>query len=41
MTTGVELAHQKYKPEWGVSAQYGYRADDPTGRGRADFFPWA
>jgi outer membrane protein TolC len=38
MTTGVELAHQKYKPEWGISAQYGYRADDPTGRDRADFF---
>jgi outer membrane protein TolC len=38
MTTGVELAHQKYKPEWSISAQYGYRADDTTGRDRADLF---
>ena len=38
METGVELARQKYKPEWGLSAQYGYRDDDPMGRDRADFF---
>ena len=38
MQTGVELAHQKYKPEWGLSAQYGYRDDDPMGRDRADLF---
>jgi outer membrane protein TolC len=36
--TGVELARQKYKPEWGVSAQYGHREDDPQGMSRADFF---
>lgn len=36
--TGVDLARQKYQPEWGVSAQYGYRADDPMGRDRADLF---
>ncbi len=38
MQTGVELARQKYKPEWGLSAQYGYRDDDPVGRDRADLF---
>ncbi|WP_445771927.1 TolC family protein, partial [Rheinheimera sp.] len=36
--TGVDLAQQKYKPEWGVTAQYGYRANDPMGRSRADLF---
>jgi len=25
-------------PEWGVSASYGYRADDPMGKSRADLF---
>jgi outer membrane protein TolC len=38
MQTGVELARQKYKPEWGLSAQYGYRDDDTMGRDRADLF---
>ena len=36
--TGIKLAEQKYKPEWGVSASYGYRADDPMGRSRSDLF---
>tara|TARA_R110002110_G_scaffold415561_2_gene650931 strand:- start:151235 stop:152611 length:1377 start_codon:yes stop_codon:yes gene_type:complete len=36
--TGVELAEQKYRPQWSVSASYGYREDDPMGRDRADFF---
>lgn len=36
--TGVELARQQYQPEWGVTAQYGYRDDDPMGRDRADLF---
>jgi outer membrane protein TolC len=36
--TGIKLAEQKYKPEWGVSASYGYRGDDPMGRSRADLF---
>ncbi len=36
--TGINLAKQKYQPEWGVSASYGYRADDPMGRSRADLF---
>ncbi|WP_417707913.1 TolC family protein [Rheinheimera aquimaris] len=36
--TGIDLAKQKYKPEWGLSAQYGYRDNDPMGRDRADLF---
>ena len=35
---GVELAQQKYKPQWGVNASYAYRADDVNGNSRADFF---
>ena len=34
----VELARQKYKPEWKVNASYGYREDSPTGQDRPDFF---
>ena len=34
--TGIALAKEKYKPEWGVNAGYGYRGDDPTGSSRAD-----
>lgn len=33
-----DLAQQKYKPEWGLNASYGYRDDDPMGNDRADFF---
>jgi outer membrane protein TolC len=36
--TGVELAEQKYRPQWSVNASYGYREDDPMGDDRADFF---
>jgi len=37
--TGVQLARQKYKPEWSVNASYGYREGDPdTGRARPDLF---
>ncbi|SEL21063.1 Outer membrane protein TolC [Colwellia chukchiensis] len=36
--TGIKLAQQKYKPEWGLNASYGYRADDAMGRSRADLF---
>ncbi|MBL4941287.1 MAG: TolC family protein [Colwellia sp.] len=36
--TGIKLAEQKYQPEWGVTASYGYRGDDPMGRSRADLF---
>lgn len=35
---GIELSKQKFKPEWGVNAGYGYRADDPMGNERADLF---
>lgn len=33
----IELAKQKFKPEWGLSASYGYRDDAPNGSDRADF----
>ncbi len=36
--TGIKLAKQKYEPEWGVNASYGYRDDDPMGNSRADLF---
>lgn len=41
--TGIELAEQKYRPQWSVNASYGYRednpVDNPTGdNDRADFF---
>jgi len=35
---GVKLAQQKYLPEWGVSASYGYRGDDAMAKSRADLF---
>ena len=34
--TGIALAKEKYKPEWGLNAGYGYRGDDPRGSSRAD-----
>jgi outer membrane protein TolC len=36
--TGVQLAEQKYQPQWGVNASYGYRGDDRLGSSRADLF---
>lgn len=36
--TGVQIQHQQYKPQWGINASYGYRADDLNGRDRADLF---
>jgi len=36
--TSVEIAEQKYKPEWKINASYGYRDDAPSGMDRADFF---
>ncbi|MFV0478713.1 MAG: TolC family protein [Parahaliea sp.] len=33
----VDLARQKYKPQWGVNAGYGYRQDAPDGMERPDF----
>ena len=38
MDTDVDLARKKYKPEWGLTAQYGYRDRDLMGRDRADLF---
>lgn len=37
-TTQVELTQQKYRPQWGLNASYGYREDDPSGVERSDFF---
>lgn len=34
----LDLARQAYKPEWSISAQYGYREDAPNGQDRADLF---
>ncbi|MCP4975269.1 MAG: TolC family protein [Maribacter sp.] len=36
--TGIDLAKQKYKPQWGVSAGYSYRGEAPTRIERADLF---
>ena len=36
--SGIALAKQKYKPEWGINASYGYRDDNPLGQSRADLF---
>lgn len=36
--SNINLAEQKYHPEWGVNASYGYRADDVMGSSRADLF---
>ncbi|MCU4677275.1 TolC family protein [Catenovulum sp. 2E275] len=34
----VSLKQQAYKPQWAVSANYGYRADAPDSSPRSDFF---
>jgi outer membrane protein TolC len=34
----VALSEEKYKPQWGLSANYGYRDSDPLGQSRSDFF---
>ena len=34
----IDLAKQKYKPQWGVNASYGYRDEDSRGNNGADFF---
>ena len=36
--SGIDLAKQKYKPQWGVTAAYGTRNDAPNGVDRADLF---
>ncbi len=35
---GVELAKQKYKPQWGINTSYAFRDDMPSGDNRADLF---
>lgn len=35
--TAIDLAKQKYKPEWGINASYSYRDDARNGMDRADF----
>jgi len=35
-STDIELSKQKYKPEWGVNAEYGYRGDNNLGNNRSD-----
>ena len=37
-TNEADLARQKYWPEWGVTASYGYRDRSPGGQDRADLF---
>ncbi len=37
-STGIQLAEQSYKPQWGINASYGYRDDDPAGGDRSDLF---
>jgi outer membrane protein TolC len=37
-TTAIDLAKQKYKPQWGLNASYAYRDNDELGATRADFF---
>jgi outer membrane protein TolC len=41
IATGLELAQQQYKPEWGINAAYAYRDDGPGGDDRADFVSMA
>lgn len=36
LANGTDLARQKYRPGFGLRAQYGYRAEDPAGRSRDD-----
>lgn len=36
VATGVDLARQKYKPEWALKTGYGFRGTDPMGNDRPD-----
>jgi len=36
--SGIELARQKYKAQWGVTAGYGFRDQTPSGINRSDLF---
>lgn len=35
---GIDLAKQQYYPQFGVTASYGYRGENPSGGARADLF---
>jgi len=35
--TVIQLAKEKYKPQWGINGSYAWRDDDPIGNDRADF----
>ncbi|MFT5162630.1 MAG: outer membrane protein TolC [Alteromonadaceae bacterium] len=35
--SAITLAKQKYQPQWGVNASYGYRDNTPAGGSRSDF----
>jgi len=35
---GIDLSKQKYKPQWGLNASYGYRDDMEDGTSRSDLF---
>ncbi|OUS10301.1 hypothetical protein A9Q90_01420 [Gammaproteobacteria bacterium 54_18_T64] len=37
LATGLELARQQYKPQWGINAAYAYRDNAPGGSERGDF----
>jgi len=39
--TGIELAKQSLKPQWGLNASYAARADDQMSNSRADFLSLA
>ncbi|MBL4680674.1 MAG: TolC family protein [Pseudomonadales bacterium] len=36
--SGIDLAKQNYKPEWGLNASYGYRANPEIGGERSNLF---
>lgn len=36
LTTGIDIAKQSKKTQWGVNASYGFRSDDPMGNSRSD-----
>lgn len=38
VSKGINLAKQKYKPQFGMNTSYGYRDDDLIGKSRADLF---
>lgn len=37
-STQIEIEKQKYQPEWGIEAKYGYRGNNALGENRSDLF---